>query len=149
MVPNLRNVCFGTWTFWAQKTHVEVCDLGAFGGHYSSWLNDTGLVTAYAFDGTPRVEELTQGRVRYAPLQEAKELPVPCDVPRSDWSVCVCVWVFWVGLMFNHVYLLVVGLKFETCAMTFQPKLGEGAKIRFLEIFPFWTSIGSIATPCG
>eukprot|EP00434_Breviolum_minutum_P020937 symbB.v1.2.018472.t1/scaffold1476.1/size116376/1 len=57
-----------------------VCDLGAFGGHYSSWLNDTGLVTAYAFDGTPRVEELTQGRVRYAPLQEAKELPVPCDV---------------------------------------------------------------------
>lgn len=85
---------YRAWTFWAQQTHVEVCDLGAFGGHYSSWLNDTGLVTAYAFDGTPRVEELTQGRVRYAPLQEAKELTVPCDVPRSDWSVCVCVCEF-------------------------------------------------------
>ena len=122
----------GTWTFWAQKNHVEVCDLGAFGGHYSSWLNDTGLVTAYAFDGTPRVEELTQGRVRYAPLQEAKELPVPCDVPRSDWSVCVCVWVFWVGLMSNHVYLLVDGLKFETYVQWhFSRNLGKVQKSDF------------------
>lgn len=142
----------GTWTFWAQKNHFEVCDLGAFGGHYSSWLNDTGLVTAYAFDGTKRVEELTQGRVRYAPLQEAKELPVPCDVPRSDWSVCVCVCVsFWVRLMFNHVYILVDGLKFDTYDIcNISPETWGRWKIWFLEIFQWFSflrSIGSIATP--
>ena len=55
----------------------NVCDLGAFGGHYSEWLNagpldgcwcsqasescrmqDTGLVSAYAFDAIPGVEDL-------------------------------------------------------------------------------------------
>ncbi|CAE7647220.1 GSP1, partial [Symbiodinium pilosum] len=44
----------------------NVCDLGAFGGHYSKWLNDTGLVRAFAFDSIPGVEEITDGAVRYA-----------------------------------------------------------------------------------
>ncbi|CAL1134357.1 unnamed protein product, partial [Cladocopium goreaui] len=57
-----------------------VCDLGAFGGHYSQWLNDTGLVTAYAFDGAEGVERLTQGRVRHARLEEAMALPESCNV---------------------------------------------------------------------
>ena len=60
---------------------LEVCDLGAFGGHYSQWLNDTGLVTAYAFDGAPHVERLTQGRVRRWRLEEDVALPRSCDVP--------------------------------------------------------------------
>lgn len=43
--------------------------------------------------------------------------------------------------MFNHVYLLDCWFEvWNMCAMTFQPKLGEGAKIRFLEIFSFLTS---------
>jgi hypothetical protein len=35
-----------------------VGDLGAGGGHYSTWLNETGLVRAYAFDGIPEIEEV-------------------------------------------------------------------------------------------
>ena len=33
-------------------------------GRYSAWLNDTGLVTAYAFDGVQGIDELTDGRVQ-------------------------------------------------------------------------------------
>ncbi|CAE7303364.1 GSP1 [Symbiodinium natans] len=60
----------------------NVCDLGAFGGHYSEWLNDTGLVSAFAFDAIPGVEEITSGAVRYARLDADKlELAgVGCDV---------------------------------------------------------------------
>eukprot|EP00927_Polykrikos_kofoidii_P071534 TRINITY_DN67796_c0_g1_i1.p1 TRINITY_DN67796_c0_g1~~TRINITY_DN67796_c0_g1_i1.p1 ORF type:complete len:401 (-),score=59.61 TRINITY_DN67796_c0_g1_i1:152-1354(-) len=45
--------------------HVDstIGDFGALDGQYSSWLNDTGLVTAYAFDGVAGVAEITQGRV--------------------------------------------------------------------------------------
>ena len=54
--------------------------MGAFAGHYSSWLNDTGLVTAFAFDGAP-VEHWTQGRVRHGQLTDVElRLPVQCQV---------------------------------------------------------------------
>ncbi|CAK0840572.1 unnamed protein product, partial [Prorocentrum cordatum] len=57
-----------------------VCDFGAFGGHYSRWLNDTGLVTALAFDGLHRVTELTRGRVRHARLDAPGLRAGRCDV---------------------------------------------------------------------
>eukprot|EP00439_Symbiodinium_sp_Y106_P073657 s1439_g13.t3 len=59
-----------------------VCDLGAFGGHYSEWLNDTGLVSAYAFDAIPGVEEITKGAVRHARLdaQDLELVDAGCDV---------------------------------------------------------------------
>ena len=54
--------------------------MGAFAGHYASWLNDTGLVTAFAFDQA-NVEHWTQGRVRHAELADAElKLPVQCQV---------------------------------------------------------------------
>ncbi|CAE7938343.1 GSP1 [Symbiodinium sp. KB8] len=60
----------------------NVCDLGAFGGHYSEWLNDTGLVSAYAFDAIPGVEEITKGAVRHARLdvQHLELVDAGCDV---------------------------------------------------------------------
>eukprot|EP00931_Biecheleriopsis_adriatica_P107807 TRINITY_DN82138_c0_g1_i1.p1 TRINITY_DN82138_c0_g1~~TRINITY_DN82138_c0_g1_i1.p1 ORF type:complete len:510 (-),score=111.94 TRINITY_DN82138_c0_g1_i1:114-1643(-) len=59
-----------------------VCDLGAFGGHYSAWLNDTGLVTAVAFDGIPGIEKLSEGHVRHARI-DSRHLDLAgtnCDV---------------------------------------------------------------------
>lgn len=57
-----------------------VGEFGAFGGRYSEWLNDTGLVEAFAFDGIPRVAEITEGRV------QELQLGVPFDLGRSfDW----------------------------------------------------------------
>merc|ERR1712151_1195348 len=40
-----------------------LADFGALDGQYSRWLNDTGWVTAFAFDGIHGVEELTGGVV--------------------------------------------------------------------------------------
>lgn len=33
------------------------------GGHYSKWLNETGLVEAFAFDGTHQAVPLMLGKV--------------------------------------------------------------------------------------
>merc|ERR1712060_390230 len=52
----------------------EVGEFGAFGGRYSAWLNDTGLVEAHAFDGTPGVSRLTEGQVRELQLAEPFDL---------------------------------------------------------------------------
>ncbi|CAE7878248.1 unnamed protein product, partial [Symbiodinium microadriaticum] len=41
----------------------SLADFGALDGQYSSWLNDTGWVTAFAFDGVPGVTDITDGRV--------------------------------------------------------------------------------------
>ncbi|CAJ1409689.1 unnamed protein product [Effrenium voratum] len=61
------------------RQNERLCDLGAFGGHYAEWLNDTGLVRAWAFDGLEDVEELTEGRVRFARLDQPLHLE-GCDV---------------------------------------------------------------------
>jgi len=42
---------------------ATVADFGAGGGHLASWLNDTGLVQAYAFDGSPDVSLVSRGAV--------------------------------------------------------------------------------------
>lgn len=47
---------------------ASVGDFGAGSGHYASWLNDTGLVTAFAFDGSPDIELVTKGTVLGADL---------------------------------------------------------------------------------
>eukprot|EP00927_Polykrikos_kofoidii_P073036 TRINITY_DN69107_c0_g1_i1.p1 TRINITY_DN69107_c0_g1~~TRINITY_DN69107_c0_g1_i1.p1 ORF type:complete len:400 (+),score=72.33 TRINITY_DN69107_c0_g1_i1:183-1382(+) len=49
-------------------------DFGALDGQYSSWLNDTGLVTAYAFDGVSGVAEITDGRVSEVDLSKPFKL---------------------------------------------------------------------------
>ena len=67
---------------------LAVGDFGAGGGHYSAWLNDTGLVTAFAFDGTQQAGELTDGLVQEVNLVEAQnrrlEGQIVLDVSRND-----------------------------------------------------------------
>lgn len=61
-----------------------VADVGAGSGHYSKWLNDTGFVSAFAFDGSPDVELVTKGSVH------AADLGRPLDLNRKfDWVMCI------------------------------------------------------------
>merc|ERR1712218_196910 len=61
-----------------------VGEFGAFGGRYSMWLNDTGLVEGFAFDGIPDVAEITQGQVQQLQLSES------FDLGRTfDWVLCL------------------------------------------------------------
>jgi len=53
----------------------EVGDFGAGSGSYSTWLNNTGLVTSYAYDGTEEVDILTEGRVKYANIVRPLVIP--------------------------------------------------------------------------
>ncbi len=48
--------------FYSGKT---MGDFGAGGGYYSKFVNETGLLTAYAFDGIANVGDYTQGRTQY------------------------------------------------------------------------------------
>merc|ERR1712194_907920 len=63
---------------------ITMGDFGAGGGHYSSWMNETGLIDAYAFDGTHKVSELTDGIVNEVNLVADMQLW------RSfDWVMCL------------------------------------------------------------
>lgn len=53
--------------FEAEST---VADLGAGSGTYATWLNETGLVTAWAFDGTMDVAQVTSGNVTFFNLAD-------------------------------------------------------------------------------
>eukprot|EP00927_Polykrikos_kofoidii_P066191 TRINITY_DN61839_c0_g1_i1.p1 TRINITY_DN61839_c0_g1~~TRINITY_DN61839_c0_g1_i1.p1 ORF type:complete len:492 (+),score=85.19 TRINITY_DN61839_c0_g1_i1:55-1476(+) len=53
---------------------VSVADFGAGGGQYSTWLNETGLVQAFAFDGTKNAAEVTGGAVQEINLIEETHL---------------------------------------------------------------------------
>ncbi|KAF4724141.1 hypothetical protein FOZ63_025089, partial [Perkinsus olseni] len=46
----------------------SLCDFGGLDGRYALWLNDTGLVDAYAVDGIRGISELTDGAVMEADL---------------------------------------------------------------------------------
>eukprot|EP00928_Gymnodinium_smaydae_P055539 TRINITY_DN39052_c0_g1_i1.p1 TRINITY_DN39052_c0_g1~~TRINITY_DN39052_c0_g1_i1.p1 ORF type:complete len:458 (-),score=106.59 TRINITY_DN39052_c0_g1_i1:161-1534(-) len=59
-------------------------DFGAGGGQYSAWLNETGLVQAFAFDGTKRVTEITGGSVNEINLIEETHL-----WRTFDWVMCL------------------------------------------------------------
>lgn len=63
---------------------ASVADFGAGSGHYARWLNDTGLVTAFAFDGSPDMELVTKGSVI------AANLGTPITLwRRFDWTMCI------------------------------------------------------------
>jgi len=66
---------------------VEVADFGALDGQYAKWLNDTGWVTAFAFDGVEGVAELTAGAVSQADL--AEDLRIPWRTRPFDWVLCL------------------------------------------------------------
>merc|ERR1740123_2580754 len=71
----LRRKVFGQWAIdrgllrgllrhvwqpdYSSDNPMSVADFGAGGGHYSVWLNETGLVEAFAFDGTHGASVLT------------------------------------------------------------------------------------------
>jgi hypothetical protein len=63
---------------------VTVGDFGAGGGRYSTWLNETGLVHAFAFDGTARATEISAGKVLEVNLIERVEL-----WRNFDWVLCL------------------------------------------------------------
>lgn len=63
---------------------AAVADFGAGSGHYATWLNDTGLVTAYAFDGSPDIELVTKNAVLSADLGK------PLSLWRKfSWTICL------------------------------------------------------------
>merc|ERR1719168_481189 len=64
-----------------------VADFGALDGHYSRWLNDTGLVTAFAFDGVQGVTDLTEGAVTEVDLTAA--FSVAWHPQPFDWVLCL------------------------------------------------------------
>lgn len=61
-----------------------VADFGAGSGQYARWLNDTGLVKAFAFDGSPDINLVTRGAVAAADLGKPLTL-----WRRFDWSLCL------------------------------------------------------------
>lgn len=54
---------------------MAIGDFGAGGGHYSQWLNETGLLEAFAFDGTHQAAELTDGLVQEVRLGNGRTNP--------------------------------------------------------------------------
>jgi len=63
---------------------VSVGDFGAGGGRYSEWLNETGLVQAFAFDGVLSVGDISGGRVQEVDLGK------PLRLWRTfDWVICL------------------------------------------------------------
>lgn len=65
-------------------TGETVADFGAMTGQYAAWLNDTGLVEAFAFDGTPNAAHITGGVVH------TLDLTKPAALERAfDWILCL------------------------------------------------------------
>eukprot|EP00747_Dinoflagellata_sp_TGD_P209574 gnl/TRDRNA2_/TRDRNA2_82957_c0_seq1.p1 gnl/TRDRNA2_/TRDRNA2_82957_c0~~gnl/TRDRNA2_/TRDRNA2_82957_c0_seq1.p1 ORF type:complete len:526 (+),score=91.38 gnl/TRDRNA2_/TRDRNA2_82957_c0_seq1:55-1578(+) len=93
-MESLRRDTFEEWqmdkgmlkglTRFVLPVDAAVLDLGAGSGQYAKWLNDTGLFTAYAFDGSPDIELVTKGAVLGADLGR------PLDLWRKfDWALCL------------------------------------------------------------
>jgi hypothetical protein len=68
-----------------QASSITVADFGAGGGRYSQWLNDTGLVQAFAFDGTGSVDGITGGAVSETNVA-ARSLQL---WRKFDWILCL------------------------------------------------------------
>lgn len=63
---------------------ISVGDFGAGGGRYSEWLNDTGLVEAFAFDAVQSVGDISGGRVNEVDLAK------PFTLWRTfKWAFCL------------------------------------------------------------
>ncbi|CAJ1396640.1 unnamed protein product [Effrenium voratum] len=65
----------------------SLADFGALDGQYSRWLNDTGWVSAFAFDGVTGVAEITEESVSEADL--AEELDIAWHPEPFDWVLCL------------------------------------------------------------
>ncbi|KAF4698199.1 hypothetical protein FOZ63_012553, partial [Perkinsus olseni] len=69
---------------------MSIGDLGAGGGHYSQWFNNTGIVYAYAFDGINDITNITHGRVSYMDLTSPIISAVEQGVGRVfDWVMSI------------------------------------------------------------
>jgi len=96
----LRRQVFGGWSLdkgflrgllrhvwkpgFGDSPATTVADFGAGGGRYSEWLNETGLVQAFAFDAALSVAEMTGGKVQ--------EVNLAMDVHlwrRFEWVMCL------------------------------------------------------------
>ncbi|CAE7640335.1 unnamed protein product, partial [Symbiodinium sp. KB8] len=86
-LANIRTVDAGLMRWLADGIfrNKSVAEFGALNGASSEWLNRSGATRgAWAFDGAPRVLELTEGRVA------EKDLTKPFHLPRSfDWVLCL------------------------------------------------------------
>jgi hypothetical protein len=96
----LRRVNFGQWALdkgllrglirhvwqpqYGDADHITVGDFGAGGGQYSTWMNETGLLKAFAFDGSPRATEITGGKVQEINLVQEFQL-----WRTFDWVLCL------------------------------------------------------------
>jgi len=69
---------------YEENEYVSVGDFGAGGGHYSEWLNDTGLVKAFAFDATRVVSDITGGAVQEVNFASQVKL-----WRQFDWGLCL------------------------------------------------------------
>lgn len=66
------------------KVDQTIGEFGAFAGYNSAWFNETGLVTAFAFDAIPNAAKHADGRVQFAQLAEH------FDLGRTfDWVLCL------------------------------------------------------------
>lgn len=94
----LRRKAFGQWALdkgllrgllrhvWqpSYEEGLSLGDFGAGGGQYSAWLNETGLMTAVAFDGTEQATEISGGVVMEINLIEDLRL-----WRTFDWVLCL------------------------------------------------------------
>jgi len=69
---------------YGDRPPVSVGDFGAGGARYSEWLNETGLVEAFAFDGVQMVADISGGRVLEV------DLATPLRLWRTfEWVICL------------------------------------------------------------
>jgi len=67
---------------YGDSSRISVGDFGAGGGRYSEWLNETGFVESFAFDGVKSVADISGGAVLEADFSK------PLKLWRSfDWVV--------------------------------------------------------------
>lgn len=80
----LRGLLRHVWQPPYDGEPLTVADFGAGGGQYSTWLNETGLVKAFAFDGTQQASVISNGSVQEINLIEDVNL-----WRTFDWIVCL------------------------------------------------------------
>lgn len=74
---------------FGESPRPSVGDFGAGSGRYSAWLNDTGLVEAFAFDGAMGAEDITGGVVQEVDLAPP-DRRVETRLWRGfDWVLCL------------------------------------------------------------
>merc|ERR1712032_559863 len=62
----------------------SVADLGSGTGEYARWLNDTGLVDAFSYDGSADIELLTKKKVTHLNLVTTIRRP-----PKHNWVLLI------------------------------------------------------------